>query len=169
MCKVYSTRMTVKTVFASIEDLAKKIGVEVATSDWLLISQNRIDQFANATNDRQWIHVDALRAKSEAPGGHTIAHGYLTLSLIAGFADEAFIIENVGHVINYGLEKVRFISPVPVNSRVKAHFVVQECKPVKDNVRKITWQITWQVTIELEGSSKPACVAEIIFRYHINS
>lgn len=153
-----------KQVFNSVHELSEKIGLEVGTSDWLTIGQDRINQFADATNDRQWIHVDTERAKRESPGGSTIAHGYLTLSLIAGFAEEALQFKTVGHVINYGLNKVRFISPVPVESRLRAHFVVGEFSVIKGSGDVV--QVLWQVTIEIEGHARPACVAEIIFRYY---
>ena len=151
-----------KKIFSSVQNL-NEVGSEVGVSDWLTITQNRIDQFAGATNDMQWIHVDADRARKEVPGGLTIAHGYLTLSLIAGFLEETLEIQNVNHVINYGLNKVRFITPVPVNGRLRAHFAVVENTSVTTQVV----QVIWRVTIELEGSAKPACVAEIIFRYYV--
>lgn len=147
----------------SIQDLSGQVGLEIATSEWLTITQNRIDQFANATNDRQWIHVDVDRAERETPTGSTIAHGYLTLSLIAGFAEESFQIAGVRQVINCGLNRVRFLSPVPVNSRLRAKFVVGEFKTLD----AATTQVIWHVTVELEGSTKPACIADAIFRYYI--
>ena len=152
-----------KTSFSSIHELSEKIGREVSVSDWLTIHQDRIDRFADATNDRQWIHVDTERAKREAPNGQTIAHGYLTLSLVAGFADESLQIANVSRVINYGLNKVRFITPVSVGSRLRAHFAVGEFAKVQEGA----FQILWQVRVEIEGVERPACVAEIIFRYYL--
>jgi acyl dehydratase len=131
----------------------------VAVSEWTTITQAQIDQFAQATGDHQWIHVDPQRA-AEGPFGTTIAHGYLTLSLVPKFFDSAMRIDNVRMSINYGLNKVRFMAPVPVNSRLRARISLVACDPVEPQ----GFQQTWQVQVEREGSDKPVCVAESIAR-----
>ena len=146
-------------VFASLQDVASCVGQEVAVSEWTTITQAQIDQFAQATGDRQWIHVDPQRA-AEGPFGTTIAHGYLTLSLVPKFFDSAMRIDNVRMSINYGLNKVRFMAPVPVNSRLRARITLLACDPVEPQ----GFQQTWQVQVEREGSDKPVCVAESIAR-----
>jgi len=146
-------------VFASLQDVASCVGQEVAVSEWTTITQAQIDQFAQATGDRQWIHVDPQRA-AEGPFGTTIAHGYLTLSLVPKFFDSAMRIDNVRMSINYGLNKVRFMAPVPVNSRLRARISLVACDPVEPQ----GFQQTWQVQVEREGSDKPVCVAESIAR-----
>ena len=146
-------------VFASLQDVASCVGQEVAVSEWTTITQAQIDQFAQATGDHQWIHVDPQRA-AEGPFGTTIAHGYLTLSLVPKFFDSAMRIDNVRMSINYGLNKVRFMAPVPVNSRLRARISLLACDPVENQ----GFQQTWQVQVEREGSDKPVCVAESIAR-----
>lgn len=132
-------------------------------SDWLEVDQKRINQFADATEDHQWIHVDAERARRESPTKATIAHGYLTLSLIAGLIDKTIQAPDIKQVINYGLNKVRFPSPVPVGSRLRARFTLKNCEWISETAA----QLTWAVTVEREGQEKPACAAEILFRYFI--
>lgn len=146
-------------VFASLQDVASCVGQEVAVSEWTTITQAQIDQFAQATGDHQWIHVDPQRA-AEGPFGTTIAHGYLTLSLVPKFFESAMRIDNVRMSINYGLNKVRFMAPVPVNSRLRARISLVACDPVEPQ----GFQQTWQVQVEREGSDKPVCVAESIAR-----
>jgi len=142
--------------------LPERVGCEIAVSDWLLVDQERIDRFAQATDDHQWIHVDAERAQA-GPFGRTIAHGYLTLSLVAGFSQRNFRIDDEAMSINYGLNKVRFPSPVPVGSRVRARFLLQSCTPVEGGpTGRGGLQLVTVVTIEIEGSAKPACVAEAV-------
>jgi acyl dehydratase len=139
--------------------LAERVGQDLVVTDWLEITQERIDRFADATDDHQWIHVDPERAKS-GPFGRTIAHGYLTLSLIAGFSQRNLAIEE-RMSINYGLNKVRFPAPVPVGGRVRARFTLKSLTPVDSGPGRGV-QLVSTVTIELEGSSRPACVAEAI-------
>jgi acyl dehydratase len=146
-------------VFASLQDVASCVGQEVAVSEWTTITQEQIDLFARATGDHQWIHVDPQRA-AEGPFGSTIAHGYLTLSLVPTFFESAMRIDNVRMSINYGLNKVRFMAPVPVNSRLRARITLLACDPVEPK----GFQQTWQVHVEREGSDKPVCVAETIAR-----
>ena len=145
--------------FESLADLAACVGQEVVVSDWFTVTQQQIDQFAAATGDDQWIHVDAARASS-GPFGATIAHGYLTLSLIAGFSMRSFKVEGVRMGINYGLDKVRFMAPVPVGSRLRARLTLQAAEPVAPD----GMQMTWLVSVEREGSDKPVWVAESLAR-----
>ena len=145
--------------FESLEELAACLGQEVGTSDWITITQQHIDEFAEATGDRQWIHVDPVRAAA-GPFGTTIAHGFLTLSLLPQRADSAIDLGGVRMGVNYGLNKVRFMSPVPVGSRLRARMKLLSSDPIDNNGQ----QMVWEVTIELEGASKPACVAESVAR-----
>ena len=142
----------------TLASLQQRIGEHLATSDWVLIDQQRIDLFAQATGDHQWIHVDPVKAAS-GPFGTTIAHGFLTLSLIPELADKAMAIADVKMGVNYGLNRVRFTSPVPSNSRVRAHFVLKAYEPIEGGA-----QLTMEVTVEREGAVKPACVAEAVSR-----
>jgi acyl dehydratase len=139
-------------------------GREIAVTDWFEITQDRIDKFAKATDDDQWIHMDRDRAQRESPYGTTIAHGFLTLSLISRFSREAIAIDDAGMAINYGLNRVRFPSPVPSGSRIRARFVLQSIRDVKDAV-----EAAYGITIECEGAEKPGCVAEWIVRYYPSS
>ena len=143
---------------AGIEDVKAKIGQEIGVGDWVEVTQDRINQFADATGDHQWIHVDEERAK-QGPFGKTIAHGYLTLSLLPSLGGGGLGIEGTKMGINYGLDRVRFIAPVPAGSRVRARRKLVEVKEGDGFV-----QIKTEVTIELEGSEKPACVAEALSR-----
>jgi acyl dehydratase len=144
------------THYSSIAELESAIGAPAETSAWLTIDQHRIDQFADATNDHQWIHVDPERAAA-GPFGKTIAHGFLTLSLISDLLFGITTIENSPMVINYGLDKVRFLGVVPVDSRIRASSQITAVTPAAQGVR-----VESTVTIELEGSEKPALVAESI-------
>ncbi|MEV7676998.1 MaoC family dehydratase [Streptomyces sp. NPDC088341] len=147
-------------VFTSAEELRAGVGEPLGHSDWLEIDQKRIDLFAEATGDHQWIHVDPVRAAA-GPFGTTIAHGYLTLSLLPLFLPQLVQVENVTMGINYGTNKVRFPSPVPVGSRLRASAVLTEAVEAGGGV-----QITTLVTVEREGGEKPACVAESVSRYY---
>lgn len=144
---------------SSLEELAGLVGQEVAVSDWLTITQEQVNLFAEATGDHQWIHVDVEKAKA-GPFGGPIAHGYLTLSLLPRLFETAVRIEGTRMGVNYGLNKVRFPTPVPVGGRVRGHLFLQACQPIEGR----GMQITWKVTVELEGADKPACVAESISR-----
>ena len=146
-------------VFSSLQEVASCVGQEVAVSDWITITQEQINLFAQATGDHQWIHVDPQRAAA-GPFGTTIAHGYLTLSLVPRFFESAMHTEHVRMSINYGLNKVRFMAPVPVNSRLRARITLLACDPIEPT----GYQQTWQVQVEREGSDKPVCVAESIAR-----
>jgi acyl dehydratase len=147
-------------VISSIEDAIEAIGQELGVSDWTAIDQKRIDAFADATGDHQWIHVDPDRASSESPYGATIAHGFLTLSLIPGLSKANYRVENAKMGINYGLNRVRFLAPVPVGSRIRLRSELIDANKVDDN----TVDLVVRQTVELEGSEKPAAVAEIIAR-----
>jgi acyl dehydratase len=144
---------------ADIEGLRARIGQEVAVSDWLAVTQDRIDGFAEATGDRQWIHLDRERA-ARSPFGGTIAHGFLTLSLIPHLFATALRLPPARMSVNYGLDRVRFTSPVPAGTRVRARF---ELLDVRDAAGSAV-DIRWKVTIEVEGAAKPACIAETIVR-----
>ncbi|MDI3388787.1 MaoC family dehydratase [Streptomyces sp. B-S-A8] len=148
-------------IFRSVEELRAAVGEELGSGDWLEVDQKRIDLFADATGDHQWIHVDPEKA-AEGPFGTTIAHGYLTLSLLPTLVPQIMRVENVRMGINYGTNKVRFPSPVPVGSRLRATGTLKEVTPTKDG----GVQITTTVTVEREGSDKPACVAESVSRFY---
>ena len=137
------------------------VGQEVATSDWLAITQDRIDAFADATSDHQWIHVDSGRARAETPFGATIAHGFLTLSLLSTLMHDSVTVSGSRMTLNYGLNRVRFVSPVPSGSRIRARVALATIDDMGDSV-----QATWGVTIEREGGDRPAVVAEWIVRYY---
>jgi acyl dehydratase len=149
------------TRFAGIADAKARLGQEIGVSDWMLIDQERVSAFAKVTGDEQWIHVDVERAKRESPFGGPIAHGYLTVSLLAKFAGECIAAEGIKLAVNYGLNRVRFASPVKVGSRVRASFVLAELEEISGGA-----QIVWKATIEIEGNDKPACVAEMVTRWY---
>ena len=144
-----------------ITTIRDRIGRELAVSDWIEITQQRIDEFANATGDRQWIHVDPARAAAESPFKTTIAHGFLTLSLVSELMRKAVQFTGLRMAINYGVNRVRFVSPVPSGSRVRGRFTPAAVEDVSGGV-----QVTWQATVEREGGDKPSCVAEWIVRYY---
>jgi acyl dehydratase len=144
-----------------IDALGEWVGREVATSDWLAITQERIDKFADAGGDHQWIHVDPARAARESPFGGTIAHGFLTLAVLSPLLADALEITGKRMGINYGLNRLRFPSPVPAGARVRARFVLGALEPLDGGV-----QTTWNVTVEREGEAKPALVAEWVTRHY---
>jgi len=147
--------------FQTLAELAALVGQEVAVSDWIQVTQERINQFADATGDHQWIHVDVERATS-GPFGAPIAHGFLTLSLLPTFFDNAMKVEQVRMGVNYGLNKVRFVAPVPVGSRLRARIKLLKTEELDNN----GLQSAWEVTVEREGASKPVCVAESLARMY---
>jgi acyl dehydratase len=149
------------TRFAGIDDAKSKVGQEIGFSEWMLIDQARVNGFAEVTGDHQWIHVDVERAKRESPFGEPIAHGYLTVSLLAKFAGECIAVDGIRLAVNYGLNRVRFASPVKVGSRVRARFVLAAVDDIAGGA-----QMTWQATVEIEGGEKPACVAEMLTRWY---
>ena len=150
-----------KTVFDSKEAVVSRVGTELGVSDWLAIDQSRVDQFADATNDHQWIHVDPARAAS-GQFGATIAHGYLTLSLISWFMPQIVDLSAMKMGVNYGCEKVRFPAPVKVGSRVRGRATLVSAEPTKDG----GVQAVIRVSVEIENGDKPGCVADTIARYY---
>jgi len=149
------------TRFAGIDDAKSRLGQEIGISDWMPIDQERVNAFAEVTGDRQWIHVDVERAKRESPFGAPIAHGYLTLSLLAKFAGECIAVDGIKLAVNYGLNRVRFASPVKVGSCVRARFVLGAVEDIEGGA-----QMIWQAVIEIEGGDKPACAAEMVTRWY---
>ena len=145
----------------SVGDLKSRVGQEIGVSDWFPVTQERITQFAEATEDRQWIHVDPERAAAESPFKKTIAHGFLTLSLVSVMLRAAVTMTGVRMAINYGSNRVRFVAPVLAGSRVRGRFVLAAVEDTKGGV-----QATWGITVEREGEQKPACVAEWLVRYY---
>jgi acyl dehydratase len=149
------------TQIESIAQLNEYVGREVGTSDWLEVSQERINQFAEATEDRQWIHIDIERAALELPFKETIAHGFLSLSLLSALGKGAMFVGGVRMGINYGLNRVRFVSPVPAGARIRGRFTLATLEEIKGGV-----QATWNVTVERDGGDKPCCVAQWLVRYY---
>jgi acyl dehydratase len=147
-------------IITSIDDAKALEGQEVGLSDWVVIDQNRIDQFAEATTDYQWIHVDTERAARELPEGKTIAHGYLTLALIPALTGDFIEVKNLTRAINFGLNKVRFYTPLLTGSRVRARVTVRQARR-----RAGALLLTSEVRIEIEDERKPACVAETLGMY----
>ena len=144
---------------ASLAEVPALVGQEVAVSDWITITQEQVNLFAEATGDHQWIHVDVEKAKA-GPFGAPIAHGFLTLSLLPRFFETAIAIGGTRMGVNYGLNKVRFTSPVPVGSRLRARLTLLACEPIENG----GVQMAWKVSVEREGSDKPVCVAESLGR-----
>ncbi len=145
----------------SLARLAELVGQEVAVSDWFEVTQERINQFAEATLDLQWIHIDPERAARESPFKGTIAHGFLTLSLLSAITKKAISIPGVRMGINYGLNRVRFVSPVPAGAQIRGRFKLTAIEEIEGGV-----QATWGVTVERDGGDKPSCVAEWLVRYY---
>ena len=150
-------------IIKSIDGAKALIGEEVGLSDWAVIDQHRIDQFAEATADHQWIHVDTERAAKEMPDGKTIAHGYLTLALIPALTSNFVQVENLTRAVNFGLNKVRFYAPIPVGSRLRGRATVLQARQ-----RAGALLLTSEVRIEVEGQQKPACVAETLGMFFFN-
>jgi acyl dehydratase len=151
----------VPTAIEGIEGLRDKIGVHLGYSDWHTVTQDQVDRFADATGDHQWIHVDVERAKRESPFGGPIAHGYLTLSLTPSLLPEIVTVSGVKLAVNYGCNRLRFPTPVPVGSRLRLGAKLNSLEDVPGGVQAIV-----EATYEVEGQEKPSCVAEIIFRYY---
>jgi acyl dehydratase len=144
-----------------VRTIGSRVGEEIAVSGWMEVTQERINQFADATGDHQWIHVDPARAAAELPSKTTIAHGFLTLSLLSTLIRESIEFTGLRMAINYGLNRVRFVSPVPSGSRIRALITLQSIDEVTGG-----FQVTWQVTIEREGGDKPAAVVDWLVRYY---
>jgi acyl dehydratase len=147
--------------YRNMAELQALVGAPLGSSDWLTVDQDRIDKFAAVTGDDQWIHVDPQRA-AKGMFGSTVAHGFLTLSLLPFFLRSSHKVEGARMTVNYGLNRVRFPSPVPVNSRLRAHFKLQSFEPIEGGVQIIT-----EVTVEREGHAKPVCVAESVGRLYL--
>jgi acyl dehydratase len=145
---------------SSIRQLASRVGEEVGVSPWVEVSQQRIDTFAKAIEDFQWIHVDPKRAQ-DSPFGGTIAHGFLTLSLLSHLSERTFSFSDRKMGVNYGLNRVRFTSPVPSGARVRARFTLAKYEPLDGGV-----QVTWNTVVEIDGAAKPALVAEWVGRHY---
>ena len=152
------------TDISDLDELRTRIGQEVGVSAWVTIDQDRIIAFADATDDHQWIHVDPARARAETPFGTTIAHGFLTLSLASTLLRSVVAIGGLRMAINYGLNRVRFVSPVPSGTRIRARVLLAAVDDVGDAV-----QATWNLTIEREGGDRPAVVAEWLVRYYASA
>ena len=148
-------------VIASMEELKTLIGQEVTVTDWISVTQERVSLFADATGDHQWIHLDVERSRKESPFGGTIAHGFLTLSLLPMMMQSAVTMPDTKMAVNYGLNKVRFPAPVPVGSRIRGRMTLLEVEDIEGGV-----QIVWKVAMEREGGDKPVCVAESIVRFY---
>jgi acyl dehydratase len=148
-------------IIHDVASLSALVGQEIGISDWLIVTQERVDQFAVATGDRQWIHCEPERARRESPYGTTIAHGFLTLSLCAAWLDEIVAIEGARMVVNYGLNRVRFPNAVRVGSRVRLALRLLNVKELDDAA-----EAGYHCTVEIEGQSKPACVAEWLLRIY---
>lgn len=149
-------------VFDSLQQVQAWVGQDELVGEWLTVTQTHINQFAQATGDEQWIHVDEARAKS-GPFGAPIAHGFLTLSLLPQLCSTAFQIQGARLGVNYGLNRVRFTSPVPVNSRLRVRAVLKSCSAIEGG----GVQLTWLSRIEREGSDKPVCIAETLTRWYV--
>ncbi len=149
-------------VIEGIEELKTLVGQEVGASDWIEMTQSRVNDFADTTEDHQWIHIDTERAKSASPFGGTIAHGFLTLSLLPHLASQAVKVQGDFKMgINYGLNRLRFPSPVPVGARLRARFTLQSVEDIPGGA-----QIIWAVIVEVEGAEKPSLAAEWLVRYY---
>jgi acyl dehydratase len=145
-------------VFKDFNEVESAVGTEVGVSDWVEVTQERIDQFAEATGDEQWIHVDVERATRELPGRTTIAHGLLTLSLAPLFVRSVMGVKDIKNTLNYGANRVRYLSPVPAGSKLRGRISIAEADEMPSNGLRVTYGIT----IEIEGGKRPACVAEMI-------
>jgi acyl dehydratase len=145
--------------FASLDEMRALAGQEVAVTEWVPITQERVNLFADATDDHQWIHVDLPRCDKESPFGGPIAHGFLTLSMLSNLFERAIRMLDAKMVINYGLNKVRFPAPVPVGSRIRARMTLAKVEDIEGGA-----QLEWNVVIERDGGTKPVCVAEMLMR-----
>ena len=147
---------------SSVDELKSLVGEHLGHSEWIEVTQEMVDQFADATGDHQWIHVDVERATQQSPFGGPIAHGYLTLSLIPRLLPMVVSMSGFRMGVNYGCNKVRFITPVPVGARLRGGFKLKEVTDVPGGV-----QNTWEATVELEGAAKPACFAEVVYQSYV--
>jgi acyl dehydratase len=150
------------TTIENVAELNERVGQEVAVSDWVVVTQERINAFAEATEDRQWIHTDPERAARESPFKEPIAHGFLTLSLLSELMKRAMSVGGVRMGLNYGLNRVRFIAPVPAGCRIRGRFTLMAWEEIKGGGQGI-----WNVTVERDGGDKPCCAAEWLVRYYV--
>jgi acyl dehydratase len=150
------------TTIDGIDGLKKKVGDHLGYSDWMEITQEQVNLFADATGDHQWIHVDPERAKKESPFGGPIAHGYLTISLAPALLPQIVHVTGVSMGVNYGINKLRFPSPVPVGSKLRVGAALSEVEDIAGGA-----QVTMDLTFEVEGKDKPACVAQVLYRYYV--
>jgi len=149
-------------VFKDFDELKSAVGTEVGVSEWLEITQDRINKFADATGDEQWIHVDVERAARESPGGTTIAHGLLSLSLIPLFMRAIIGLKGLKNTLNYGANRIRYLTPVPAGSRLRGRVEIVAVEDVPPDALRVTYK----VTIEIDGGKRPACVAEVIGQHY---
>jgi len=147
-----------KRTFADFEEMKRAVGSEVGASEWITLTQEQINRFAEATGDEQWIHVDVERARRELPGKSTIAHGLLTLSLVPQFVRSAIGLEGIKNTLNYGANRIRYLAPVPAGSRLRGRIAIAAAEDAPNHGLRVTYR----VTIEIEGGERPACVAELI-------
>lgn len=144
----------------SLAALSARVGEELAVSDWVTITQERVNGFAELTGDHQWIHVDAERARRESPYGTTVAHGYLTLSLLPGLSQGCIVLHGTRMAVNYGLNRVRFMAPVRIGAAIRARFTLLAVEDLPGDGA----HVVWQALVEVQGSDKPACIAEMVSR-----
>jgi acyl dehydratase len=149
----------------TLEELRGLVGREIAVTQWLELTQERINKFADATEDHQWIHIDRERAQRESPYGATIAHGFLTLSLLPKFLHDSIQLSDLRMAINYGLNRVRFPSAVRAGSNIRARIILQSIRDVPGPIEAAI-EATYSITIEIQGTEKPCCVAELLARYY---
>jgi acyl dehydratase len=149
-------------VFQNFDELKSAVGTEIGVSDWVDVTQERINKFAEATGDEQWIHIDPERAAREMPGGTTIAHGLLSLSLIPMFIRSAIGLKGLRNTLNYGANRIRYLTPVPAGSKLRGRISVMDAQEVPPDALRVTYK----VTIEMEGGQRPACVAEVIGQHY---
>jgi acyl dehydratase len=145
-------------IFSDVSELKAAVGTEVGASEWIEITQDRINRFADATCDEQWIHVDQDRARKELPGGRTIAHGLLSLSLAPMFIRSVMSLKGLRNTLNYGADRIRYLSPVPAGSRIRGRISIASVEDVQTDGLKVNYHLV----IEIEGSERPACVADLI-------
>lgn len=154
--------MSDPTIIPDVASIKDVIGVDLGASDWITVDQKQIDDFANATGDRQWIHTDVEKSKAESPFGQTIAHGYLTLALSPILVPQLFIVEGLSKIVNAGIEKLRFREPVKSNSRIRLAGRVKDVRYTPTGAARTTLALRW----EIEGEKRPACTANIVYLYY---
>lgn len=146
---------------SEIAELKQHVGTDLGTSEWIVVDQERIDTFARATGDHQWIHVDVDRAGAESPFGGTVAHGYLTVSLAAGLLPTLLTVERCSRIVNYGIDKLRMKEPVPAGSRLRVGGTLQHVREISGGGARVTFAVKWEV----EGARRPVCTGEVVYVY----